>query len=102
MILLDDVLSKSRPRDWPADRSGLDACCGTATHSCANSVAGWIRKPQQHSTSGMRLAQIGERLARSRAELVEALSPYAAEAFSILATQAGSFKMRYVCRGKGH
>ena len=44
-----------------------------------------------------RLAQIGERLARSRAELVEALSPVSpAEAFSILAAEAGSFKMRYV------
>ena len=43
-----------------------------------------------------RLAQLGERLAGSRAELVQALAPFAAEAFSILAGEAGRFEMRYV------
>ena len=70
--------------------------------SCANSEADSTPRPRRHSISGTsRLAQIGERLAHSRAELVDALSPYAAEAFSILATQAGSFKMRYVRSWEG-
>ena len=43
-----------------------------------------------------RLAQVGERLASSREELSAALSPYAAEAFSVLADVAGSFVIRYV------
>jgi DNA replication and repair protein RecF len=43
-----------------------------------------------------RLAQVGERLASSRAELVDSLGPYAAEAFGVLAIRAGEFKMHYL------
>jgi DNA replication and repair protein RecF len=42
-----------------------------------------------------RLALVGERLACSRSEMVEALSPYASEAFSVLAGEARALEMRY-------
>lgn len=48
-----------------------------------------------------RLAQIGERLAASRTDIVQALSPLAAQAFSILAAEAGDFEMRYVRSWEG-
>ncbi len=48
-----------------------------------------------------RLAQIGERLASSRDELVQALSPLAAEAFAVLAGEAGTFEMRYARSWEG-
>ncbi len=98
---VDDVLSKSHPR-LGADRSGLDRVL-RHRNALLRQLGG--RLDSEAATTldvwDDRLAQIGERLARSRAELVEALSPYAAEAFSILATQAGSFKMRYVRSWEG-
>jgi DNA replication and repair protein RecF len=93
---VDDVLAKSHPR-LGADRSGLDRVL-RHRNALLRQLGG--RLDSEAATTldiwDDRLAQIGERLASSRAELVEALSPFAAEAFSILATQAGSFKMRYV------
>jgi DNA replication and repair protein RecF len=93
---LDDVLAKSRPR-LGADRTGLDRVLrhrnallrqlnGRLDSEAATTLDIWDD----------RLAQIGERLACSRGELVEALSPHAAAAFSVLAAQAGNFTMRYV------
>ena len=93
---LDDVLAKSRPR-LGTDRAALDRVLrhrnallrqlgGRLDSEAATTLDVWDE----------RLAQIGERLASSRAELAECLLPYAAEAFSVFAGSAGSFKMRYV------
>ena len=93
---VDDVLAKSYPR-LGADRSGLDRVL-RHRNALLRQLGG--RLDSEAATTldiwDDRLAQIGERLAHSRAEMVEALSPYAAEAFSILAAQAGGFSMRYV------
>ncbi len=93
---VDDVLAKSHPR-LGADRSGLDRVL-RHRNALLRQLGG--RLDSEAATTldiwDDRLAQIGERLARSRAELVEALSPFAAEAFSVLSPQAGGFEMRYV------
>jgi DNA replication and repair protein RecF len=93
---VDDVLAKSHPR-LGADRSGLDRVL-RHRNALLRQLGG--RLDSEAATTldiwDDRLAQIGERLARSRAELVEALSPYATEAFSVLGAHAGSFKMRYL------
>ena len=93
---LDDVLAKSHPR-LGADRPALDRVL-RHRNALLRQLGG--RLDSEAATTldiwDERLAQIGERLAHSRAELVDALSPYAADAFSTLATQAGSFKMRYL------
>ena len=93
---VDDVLVKSHPR-LGADRAALDRVL-RHRNALLRQLGG--RLDSEAATTldiwDERLAQIGERLALSRAELVEALSPYASDAFSILATQAGTFKMRYV------
>ena len=93
---VDDVLAKSQPR-LGADRSGLDRLL-RHRNALLRQLGG--RLDSEAATTldiwDDRLAQVGERLADSRAKLVEALLPHAAEAFSILAAQAGSFNMRYV------
>jgi DNA replication and repair protein RecF len=98
---VDDVLARSHPR-LGADRPALDRVL-RHRNALLRQLGG--RLDSEAATTldiwDDRLAQIGERLARSRSELVEALSPYAAEAFSILASQAGSFKMRYVSSWEG-
>jgi DNA replication and repair protein RecF len=92
---VDEVLAGSHPR-LGADRAGLERVLrhrnallrqlgGRLDSEAATTLDVWDE----------RLVQIGERLASSRAELVEALSPYAAEAFSVLASGAGNFKMQY-------
>ncbi|MFZ2057879.1 MAG: DNA replication/repair protein RecF [Acidimicrobiales bacterium] len=93
---VDDVLVKSHPR-LGADRAGLDRVL--RHRNALLRQLGGRRDSEAAATLDIwddRLVQIGERLACSRAELVEALSPLAAEAFSILAAEAGGFKMRYV------
>ncbi|MGD1012314.1 MAG: DNA replication and repair protein RecF [Acidimicrobiales bacterium] len=93
---LDDVLAKAHPR-LGADRAGLDRVL-RHRNALLRQLGG--RLDSEAATTldiwDERLAQVGERLACSRAQLVEQLSPYAAEAFSVLAAQAGSFEMRYV------
>ena len=93
---VDDVLVKSHPR-LGADRSGLDRVL-RHRNALLRQLGGRLDSEAAMTLDiwDDRLAQIGERLACSRAEVVEALSPHAAKAFSILATQAGSLKMRYV------
>lgn len=98
---LDDVLIRSHPR-LGADRAALDRVLrhrnallrqldGRLDSEAATTLDVWDD----------RLAQIGERLANSRASLVQALSPYASEAFGILAGQAGSFTMNYARSWEG-
>jgi DNA replication and repair protein RecF len=93
---LDEVLARSQPR-LGADRAGLDRVLrhrnallrqlgGRLGSEAATTLDVWDE----------RLAQVGERLASSRAEMVDVLSPYASEAFSVLASQAGALEMRYV------
>ncbi len=98
---VDDVLAKSYPR-LGADSSGLDRVL-RHRNALLRQLGG--RLDSEAATTldiwDDRLALIGERLAHSRAETVEALSPYAAEAFSILAAQAGGFSMRYVRSWEG-
>jgi DNA replication and repair protein RecF len=98
---VDDVLAKSHPR-LGADRSGLDRVL-RHRNALLRQLGG--RLDSEAATTldiwDDRLAQLGERLADSRAGMVEALSPYAAEAFSILAAQAGGFSMRYVRSWEG-
>jgi DNA replication and repair protein RecF len=93
---VDDVLVKSHPR-LGADRAGLDRVL-RHRNALLRQLGGRLDSEAAATLDiwDDRLAQIGERLACSRAELVEALSPYAGEAFSILAAEAGNFKMRYV------
>jgi len=93
---LDEVLSKSHPR-LGADRAALERVLrhrnallrhlgGRLDSEAATTLDVWDD----------RLAQIGERLASSRDQLVMALSPYATNAFSVLARGTGDFNMRYV------
>jgi DNA replication and repair protein RecF len=93
---LDDVLVGSHPR-LGADRAGLDRVL-RHRNALLRQLAG--RLDSQAATTlevwDDRLALIGERLADSRAKLVEDLSPYAVQAFRVLAGDAGEFKMRYV------
>jgi len=93
---LDDVLAKAHPR-LGADRAGLDRVL-RHRNALLRQLGG--RLDSEAATTldiwDDRLAEIGQRLASSRAELVGALSPFAAEAFSILAAEAGTFEMRYV------
>jgi DNA replication and repair protein RecF len=93
---VDDVLVKSHPR-LGADRAALDRVL-RHRNALLRQLGGRLDSEAAATLDiwDDRLAQIGERLACSRAELVEDLSPYAGEAFSILAADAGSFKMRYV------
>jgi DNA replication and repair protein RecF len=99
--LLDDVLATAHPR-LGADRSALDRVLrhrnallrqlgGRLDSEAATTLEVWDD----------RLAQIGERLASSREELVRSLAPFAGEAFSILAREAGSFEMRYARSWEG-
>jgi len=97
---VDDVLAKSHPR-LGADRSGWTACCGTQR---ASAPTGGRLDSEAATTLDIwddRLAQIGERLAIPVPSCRGAVA-VCSEAFSILATQAGSFKMRYVVPGMGH
>ena len=98
---LDDVLAKSHPR-LGADRAALDRVLrhrnallrqldGRLGSEAATTLDVWDD----------RLSQIGERLADSRSSLVEALSRYAADAFGILAQQAGIFSMHYMRSWEG-
>ena len=93
---VDDVLVKSHPR-LGADRAALDRVL-RHRNALLRQLGGRLDSEAAATLDiwDDRLAQIGERLACSRVELVEDLSPYAGEAFSILAADAGSFKMRYV------
>jgi DNA replication and repair protein RecF len=92
----DEVLAKSHPR-LGIDRAGLDRVL-RHRNALLRQLGGHLDSEAATTLDiwDDRLVQIGERLAHSRAELTEALLPYAAEAFSILAAQAGDFRMRYV------
>jgi DNA replication and repair protein RecF len=99
---VDDVLSRrgilgSRPTE-----QAWIVCCATGTRSFANSEG---RLDSEAAATldvwDDRLAQIGDRLATSRADLVDALSPFSAAAFSILAADAGRFEMRYLRSWEG-
>ena len=78
---VDEVLAKAHPRLGATARRST-GCCGTATRSCASSVAGSIPRPRRTlDVWDDRLAQIGERLATSRDELVQSLSPLSRGSF---------------------
>jgi DNA replication and repair protein RecF len=98
---LDDVLSTSRPR-LGADRAALERVL-RHRNALLRQLGG--RLDSEAATTldiwDDRLAQIGERLASSRAELADALSPYAGEAFTVLASPAGRFAMRYARSWEG-
>jgi len=93
---LDDVLAKSHPR-LGADRAALERVL-RHRNALLRQLAGRLDSEAAATLDiwDDRLSQIGERLASSRAELAEALSPHAAEAFAVLAGGAGRFYMRYV------
>jgi DNA replication and repair protein RecF len=93
--LLDDVVAATRPR-LGAERVNLERILrqrnallrqlgGRLTDSAANTLAVWDE----------RLAETGERVAQARAELTEDLEPLATEAFSSLAPDAGTLRLRY-------
>ena len=92
-VISSTTCSPSRILDSaPTDR-GSTVCFGTATLFCASSAAGSIPRRRRRSTSGTTgLPRSASASPRSRAELVEALSPYAAEAFSVLAARAGELQ----------
>ncbi|MGA2528341.1 MAG: DNA replication/repair protein RecF [Acidimicrobiales bacterium] len=98
---LDDVLAKSHPR-LGTDRAALERVL-RHRNALLRQLAG--RLDSEAATTldvwDDRLSLIGERLATSRAELVEALLPHAAEAFAVLAGGAGIFNMRYVRSWEG-
>lgn len=93
--LLDEVLAVAHPR-LGADRAGLDRVLkhrnallrqlgGRMGSEAASTLEVWDE----------RLVAVGERLAASRARLVDELAPYAIEAFAILAPGAGRLELRY-------
>jgi DNA replication and repair protein RecF len=92
---LDEILLKSHPR-LGADRVALERVL-RHRNALLRQLGG--RLDSEAATTldvwDDRLAQIGERLASSRDELATALSPYAVNAFSVLAGGAGDFNMRY-------
>jgi DNA replication and repair protein RecF len=92
---LDDVLATSHPR-LGVDRSALERVL-RHRNALLRQLGG--RLDSEAATTldvwDDRLAQVGERLACSREGLVDALSPYAANAFSVLAGGAGEFRMKY-------
>jgi len=93
---LDEILLKSHPR-LGADRAALERVL-RHRNALLRQLGG--RLDSEAATTldvwDDRLAQIGERLASSRDELAIALSPYAVNAFSVLAGGAGDFNMRYM------
>ena len=92
---LDEVLAKSHPR-LGMDRAALERVL-RHRNALLRQLGG--RLDSEAATTldvwDDRLTQIGERLASSRDELGMALSPYAAEAFSVLAGETGELDMRY-------
>jgi len=92
---LDEVLAKSHPR-LGTDRAALERVL-RHRNALLRQLGG--RLDSEAATTldvwDDRLTQIGERLAASRDELVIALSPYATEAFSVLAGETGDLDMRY-------
>ncbi len=98
---LDEALTRSHPR-LGADRAALDRVL-RHRNALLRQLGG--RLDSQAATTldvwDDRLVQIAERLACSRADVVAALSPLAAEAFSVLAGEAGEFEMRYVRSWEG-
>jgi DNA replication and repair protein RecF len=92
---LDEVLAGSYPR-LGADRATLDRVL-RHRNALLRQLGGWLGSDAAGTLDvwDERLAQVGERLASSRSEIVEALSPHTAEAFSVLAGEAGPLEMRY-------
>ena len=92
---IDEVLLAAHPR-LAADRAGLDRVL-RHRNALLRQLGGRMGSEAAATLDVWddRLAQIGDRLASSRAELVQALLPFAEDAFSILAGEAGRFEMRY-------
>jgi len=92
---LDEVLAKSHPR-LGADRAALDRVL-RHRNALLRQLGGRLGSEAATTLDiwDDRLALVGERLACSRSEMVEALSPYASEAFSVLAGEARALEMRY-------
>jgi len=93
---VDDVLASAHPR-LGADRASLDRVL-RHRNALLRQLGGRLDSEAAFTLDiwDDRLAQIGERLAASREELVRGLAPFAAEAFSILAADAGPFEMNYL------
>lgn len=93
---IDDVLVAAHPR-LAADRSGLERVL-RHRNALLRQLGGRLDSEAAATLDVWddRLTQIGDRLASARDELVRALSPFAGEAFSILAAEAGLFEMRYL------
>ena len=98
---LDEVLISSHPR-LGADRAALERVL-RHRNALLRQLGGRLDSEAAATLDiwDDRLAQIGERLACSRADLVDDLSPHAAEAFAILAGGAGTFKIRYARSWEG-
>jgi DNA replication and repair protein RecF len=98
---VDEVLARSHPR-LGADRAALDRVL-RHRNALLRQLGG--RLDSEAATTldvwDDRLAQFGERLASSRADVVGSLSPLAADAFKILAAEAGAFEMRYTRSWEG-
>ncbi len=92
---LDDVLGKSHPR-LGADRAALERVL-RHRNALLRQLGGRLGSEAALTLDiwDDRLVQVGERLACSRTEMAEALSPYASEAFAVLAGEAGRLEMRY-------
>ncbi len=93
---IDQVLLSANPR-LGSDRAGLDRVL-RHRNALLRQLGGRLDSEAAATLDVWddRMAQLGERLAGSRAELTQSLAPYAAEAFSTLAGEAGRFEMRYV------
>ena len=93
---LDEVLDKSQPR-LGADRTALERVL-RHRNALLRQLGGRLDSEAAATLEVWddRLTQIGERLASSRCQLVDSLSPFVAHAFTVLAGGAGEFNMRYV------
>ncbi len=93
--LLDDAILATSPR-MAAERAGLERIL-RQRNALLRQLNG--RLPAEAVLTldvwDERLATTGERVARSREELVRALAPYASAAWSTLAPRGGQFEMRY-------
>ena len=93
--LLDDAVFATSARR-AATRAELERIL-RQRNALLRQVGGRLRPDTELSLDvwDERLAEVGEEVAATRAELTEALSPYAKEAFGTLAPDAGPLELRY-------
>ena len=87
--LLDDAIAATSPRG-AADRQELERILRQLGSRMSDEAASTL------DVWDARLATTGERVARSREQMVDSLQPFAAEAFAAIAPSSGALELRYV------